>query len=471
MLTREQLEPLSKDELIEIILSLSAQVDALVAQVARLEAQVRELHSAKAPFGKGKRKLAPKPPGRHAGKGKFTRRTEPVAGPGDEVQELDAPLPVDERNCPKCEVPLVTRNEVVTVEDMPAQPQRIIRRITVEVGRCPQCGFTVRGHHPCMGSHQWGANAHQLGPRVIAHALALHYDTGLPLRKVPKVIDTLTGISLTQSALTQRAGKLCDQGALLDEHYQNLREQVAQSDVVNTDDTGWRIGAVLAFVMGFFTRTTSYYQIRRRHRHEEVLEVIGEEFAGKLGTDRGKSYEANAMKDVAMQKCVSHLLVNLSEVEAEKTGRAKSFSRQLKATLREGLTLWQRYKAKEMSLGSYRRRGAMIERKLNEQLRQRELTDADNRRLLKGLRIQHERGRLTLFLHEPDIEPTNNSAERGLRPVVIARKVSQCSKNERGARSYAVLRTVFETLRKRTANVIGAFTELLSGKPFPTGSR
>ena len=177
------------------------------------------------------------------------------------------------------------------------------------------------------------------------------------------------------------------------------------------------------------------------------------------------------MKDVAMQKCVSHLLVNLSEVEAEKTGRAKSFSRQLKATLREGLTLWQRYKAKEMSLGSYRRRGAMIERKLNEQLRQRELTDADNRRLLKGLRIQHERGRLTLFLHEPDIEPTNNSAERGLRPVVIARKVSQCSKNERGARSYAVLRTVFETLRKRTANVIGAFTELLSGKPFPTGSR
>jgi hypothetical protein len=33
----------------------------------------------------------------------------------------------------------------------------------------------------------------------------------------------------------------------------------------------------------------------------------------------------------------------------------------------------------------------------------------------------------------PEIEPTNNSAERGLRSAVIPRKVSHCSKNERGA--------------------------------------
>ena len=55
--TREQLEPLSKGELIEIILKLDARVTAL-------EAQLREVHSAKAPFGKGKRKAHPKRPGR-----------------------------------------------------------------------------------------------------------------------------------------------------------------------------------------------------------------------------------------------------------------------------------------------------------------------------------------------------------------------------------------------------------------------
>jgi transposase len=464
VLTREQLEPLSKDELIEIILKLDARVTAL-------EAQLRETHSAKAPFGKGKLKPHPKPPGRHAGKGTFTRRSEPVPGPSDEVQELDAPLPVDQRQCPKCDVPLLTHDEIVTVEDMPEKPQRLIKRISVEVGRCPRCGHTARGHHPSMGRHQCAATAHQVGPRVIAHALGLHYHNGLPLRKVPQVIAAHTGITITQSALTQQAGKLCAPGHLLDAHYQNLRDEIAHSPVVNTDDTGWRIGTTLAFVMGFFTSGTAYYQIRRRHRHQEVLEVIGEQFVGKLGTDRGKSYEAEAMKAIAMQKCLSHLLKNLSEVEAGKTGRAKTFSQQLKATLREALALWQSYQAEEMSLKSYRRRGAKIERTLDHQLRQRELTDADNQRLLKGIRLQHQRGRLALFLHEPDIEPTNNRAERGLRPVVIARKVSQCSKNERGANSYAVLRSIFETLRKRTTDAISTFTDLLRGLPFPSQGR
>jgi len=275
-----------------------------------------------------------------SGKGKFSRRSMPVAASSDVVEALDAPLPADQRNCPECNAPLVTHHEEVTVEDIPPQPQRVIKRIQVEVGKCPICGFTVRGHHPSMGSHQWGANAHQLGPRVLAHALALHYDSGLPLRKVPKVIAELTGITLSQSALTQRAGKLCEEGGVLAAHYQKLREEVANSAVVNTD-----------------------------------------------------------------------------------------------------------------------------------KLRQRELSDEDNRRLLKGIRLQHERGRLSLFLHEPEIEPTNNRAERGLRPVVIARKVSQCSKNERGANSYAVLRTVFETLRRRTSEVIGAFTDLLCAKPFPLPSQ
>ena len=459
--TREQLEPLSKGELIEIILKLDARVTAL-------EAQLREVHSAKAPFGKGKRKAHPKRPGRRAGEGKFSRRSKPVAGPGDVVQHLAASLAEDQRNCPECHTPLVTHHEEVTVEDMPERPRRVIKHVSVEVGKCPLCGFTARGHHPCMRTHQRGANAHQLGPRVLAHALALHYDRGLPLRKVPKVIEELTGITLSQSALTQQAGKLCEEGGLMAAHYENLRAEVAGSAVVNTDDTGWRIGATLAFVMGFFTGSTAYYQIRSRHRHQEVLEVIGEEFAGKLGTDRGKSYEAEAMRAFAMQKCLSHLLKNLSEVESGKRGRARSFSRQLKETLREGLALWQSYQARELSLASYRRRGAAIKRALDHQLRRRELDDVDNRRLLKGIGLQHERGRLTLFLQEPDIEPTNNRAERGLRPVVIARKVSQCSKNARGARSHAVLRSVFETLRRRTTAVIDSFTGLLSGNPFPS---
>ncbi len=43
------------------------------------------------------------------------------------------------------------------------------------------------------------------------------------------------------------------------------------------------------------------------------------------------------------------------------------------------------------------------------------------------------------FLDDPRIEPTNNRAERALRPAVIARKVSHCSKNTNGANAFACL--------------------------------
>ena len=248
--------------------------------------------------------------------------------------------------------------------------------------------------------------------------------------------------------------------------YADLREDVAGSAVVNTDDTGWRINGYQAWLMGFFTKTISWYQIRDQHRHQEVQEVIGESFKGLLGTDRGSSYESYTMDEVLMQKCLSHVLKNLSEVEKTKKGRAKAFSSELKKVLRGGLALWREYHAGKIERPRYLEKGAALEKRLEELLKDRVLTDVDNQRLLDGLGRQNDRGRLTLFLRRPEIEPTNNSAERGLRGAVIARKVSHCSKNGRGALAYAVMKTIFGTLRKRTKEVTQAFAALLDGASF-----
>jgi hypothetical protein len=75
-----------------------------------------------------------------------------------------------------------------------------------------------------------------------------------------------------------------------------------------------------------------------------------------------------------------------------------------------------------------------------------------------------DRGRLTLFVQYPEIEPTNNRAERGLRPAVIARKVSHCAKNQRGAKTCAVIKTILTTLALRATEAIRSFVELLRGK-------
>lgn len=206
--------------------------------------------------------------------------------------------------------------------------------------------------------------------------------------------------------------------------YQGLRQEIANSPVVNTDDTGWRTGGKQSFLMGFFTKTTAVFQVRKRHRKEEVLEMLGEYFNGILGTDRGKSYEAREFEEWLQQKCLSHLNKNASVVEETKKGRAKSFTRESKRILREAPALWRDYRDEKISKQDYGSRGEELEQELTWHLGDRKLSVADNQRLLNGIGEQHDKGRVLLFLKRPEVEPTNNRAERGLRSVVIARKVS-----------------------------------------------
>ena len=66
-----------------------------------------------------------------------------------------------------------------------------------------------------------------------------------------------------------------------------------------------------------------------------------------------------------------------------------------------------------------------------------------NERLRLGILKQRVLDRLWRFLKDPDIPPTNNAAERSLRTVVMARKVSQCSKNAVGAQTYMRIKVEF----------------------------
>ena len=63
---------------------------------------------------------------------------------------------------------------------------------------------------------------------------------------------------------------------------------------------------------------------------------------------------------------------------------------------------------------------------------------------------------------DPFAEPN-----RALRPAVIARKVSQCSKNERGAAALSAFKSVICTLKKSGGNVLEKPTRLISPSPPP----
>jgi transposase len=266
----------------------------------------------------------------------------------------------------------------------------------------------------------------------------------VPVRKTPAIIEDLTGVRLTQSAITQDAMKQTE-GAIGD-RYEALRASVREQRVVHTDDTGWRVEGRTAFLMAFVNPSLSVYQIRPRHRNEEVRELIPGDFGGTLVCDRGPSYDATQLSAVAQQKCLGHLIRNATDIAQAKTGRARHFGMQLADTLRRALALSA--SRAQMRPADYWKQATALDDDLTTLLRDRRLRDTDNQRLLNGAGAQHDRGRLLRFLGEDNVEPTNNRAERDLRPAVIARKVSQCSKNERGARAFEAFTSVLQTFRK-----------------------
>ena len=191
--------------------------------------------------------------------------------------------------------------------------------------------------------------------------------------------------------------------------------------MVHTDDTGWRVGGEGAFLMAFVNPALSVYQVRSRHRNEEVRELIPADFAGVMVCDRGRSYDAVELDGVAQQKCLAHLIRNAAKVAEQKNGRARHFACQLTELLRRALRLSAGGAA--MSRKDYCGQATDLNDELTNLLRDRTLRDPDNQRLLNGAGAQQDRGSLLRFLSEDGVEPTNNRAERDLRPAVIARKV------------------------------------------------
>jgi hypothetical protein len=171
------------------------------------------------------------------------------------------------------------------------------------------------------------------------------------------------------------------------------------------------------------------------------------DYAGVMVTARGRRYDAQRFADVNQQKCLAHILRSSSAGLRTKKGRARDFGERLKSLLQDAMQRWWAYHAGETVDGAVK--AQQVQDALTHHLRNRCLTDPDHQRLLPQLGRHHDRGHLVRFLDDPQIEPTNNRAERALRPAVLARKVSQCSQNRPGAQAFAAFTSVGRTLAKQ----------------------
>jgi len=427
-------------------------IAALQEKVRQLEEELEKTKRAgkrqATPFAREKREAEPKRPGRKKGQGKFSHRRKPAP---EEVRETkETPLDC----CPECRGALSERKEHEQfVVDIPPVKPEITRYVTYS-GYCSSCQQRVRSRHPEQISDAAGAAGVVVGPRAKALAADMKHRLGLSYGKVCELLNDAFGLRVSRGGWYQADVRLAEQSQPV---YEELVETLRESTVVHVDETGWRIGTLSAWLWVFTNRETTVYTIRHSRGHEVVVDILGAEFAGVLNSDCFLAYDAKALDDWLKQKCVGHLLRNLSEIEANKTRGAVRFARNVTALLRETLRL----KAEKavLSVETFTERAALLEEQLDQLIHERrQFTDPDNARFAK--RLRKHRAHLLRFLYVDELDATNNQAERQLRPAVITRKTTGCNRVADGAQIHSILASVLATCHQRAIPILDFLVEL-----------
>jgi len=179
-------------------------------------------------------------------------------------------------------------------------------------------------------------------------------------------------------------------------------------------------------------------------------ELIGKYQNKIIISDRYSSY--NYIPDQSRQICWAHLKRDLQRI-SERSGSSGKLGHNLLRTYRNIFNIYCTTTYK------YRLNHSKTKKRLKRLIRKFENFLLDG--LICGNKnTQHTcsniinvSGSLWTFLSNPKVEPTNNQAERQLRPIVIWRKLSFGTKSDRGSRFVERIFTVTSTCIQRIPSV------------------
>ncbi|MGH8630252.1 MAG: IS66 family transposase [Burkholderiales bacterium] len=422
-----------------------AEFEALLKQLQeQLEAARRAGKRQATPFSKGRPKDTPKTAGRKPG--------HPAAHrpPPDHVDRVEeAPLP---STCPECGGAVLEDEVRVQYQvDIPRPVPTVVTQFNVHVGHCESCQHRFQGRHPDQTSDALGAAAVQIGRLALGLAAEMKHGLGVSYGKVVRLLETSFGLSLERSTVARADARLADH---LEPTYHRLILRLRRSAVVHGDETGWKVAGHNAWLWVFTNDSLTVYVIDPRRAHGVVERILGEDFAGVLGCDCFLAYDA--LDGYRQSKCAGHLLRRCAEISESKSGRAVRFSQQVARRLRAAITLKQR--RTQMSEPGYAVACGRLEAALD-RLLAGHYTDPDNARLAKLLRKQ--RDHLLTFLYVEAMDPTNNAAERELRPGVIIRKTNGCNRSPAGANTHSILASVIRTCQKHGRDFVETVKRVL----------
>jgi hypothetical protein len=459
----------SYDALVTLVAQLQAELAALRAENAVLRAENAALRTENAAL----RGDDPPRAGGEVAAGAAAPRKRPPAWAKANVvvrarhrpRQPRAPVPGRRREapdrivvhaptvCPACAAPLgrgrlVGRRQVI---DLPPIRAEIVEHRVLE-RTCRRCGTRCRGVMPDLGE-QVGDHRRVAWP-VVAWVATLRTKLRLPLAQVQWLLDRGWGVRLALGELSALAAEAARAARPA---YDGLLAEARASPVVHIDETSWREAGRTGWVWTLSTATSQLFQFARSRAGAVAGWLLGEEGVATVVSD---FYGAYDRLERVQQRCWAHLLRDIHDLVAAHADdqRVTAWAAGVRA-IYDRAVAW----AAEATAAATR---PILRERARDRF-QAELVahcrgqPADAPQAVLCARIDRYQAELFTCVADPLVPPTNNAAERALRPLVIARKISGGTRSDLGTTTRMVLQSLVATWELRGLDPVAEFLALL----------
>lgn len=360
-------------------------------------------------------------------------------------EEFDKTVFINVDHYPECgstELSSIQEVRERYVEDIPTQ-HPLTTRYRIERRYCRHCKRMVEGEVVDALPHA------RIGLNAMFIVVWLKVGLWLTVSAIPQVLKKICNLTLSEGEVI----KICDLiSEALGPYYDELISELRNAEARYMDETSWRENGKTVWMWAFVTKGVTLYKIAHSRGHEVPLEVLGSNPKGVDVHDRWAPYNILAQKtgNRPQQLCWFHILGDSKEIAQVCGEEGKQFHVDMKRIFKRASDFNHRGTTEDV-----------------EQL-VKEVESLLNRnfvsmRLKKFARkILKDRDKLFIFVMNPEVDGTNNRAERAVRPNVVLRKVSGGTKSPKGTKNVEILASAIQTCRMNGTDLVEKGRDLIS---------
>jgi transposase len=309
--------------------------------------------------------------------------------------------------------------------------------------QCGSCGTLTRAARPVE------ATGGAFGPRLQAVATLLVGRYRLSRREAVACLAELGEVELSVGALARLEQATSTALApVVDE----VATAVQQMPVANVDETGWWQGRTRSWLWTVVTEALTLFRLDPSRGKTVVQALLGPDWTGIVGSDRYSAYRYLPLNQ--RQLCWAHLIREFRKIAAYNQHQRPLGERLLKITTRI-FAAWYRYRAAAIDRPALLVELAPLQAELRRALEAG--LDPPHAVVAGALcgNLLDSWPALWTFARVDGVEPTNNAAERALRPAVLWRKGSFGTQSDDGSRFVERILTVAATCKQQGHSLLG----------------